>query len=165
MYVNMDNNNLQDYPIFINSVVVFIFVVIVAMLCLILFGFGITSEWYNHLNKENINSWIIFSALLVALLVSYLSILILPHTHDSIVCLFLIGTFLLLFWVLIFFHYRDIGVSIWVMFAVFVYFFCLSNYVWIISPLAAIPILPLLIMFLFLVYFMIYLADINKVSL
>lgn len=125
---------------------------------------GSETNWYKSLKKGSIDVSVFIAFWLVTTLISYLSILTLEN-NPVILILFIIGEFIGLAWVSIFFYGQNIAYGLWLMTIVFTYNFWVFIEIWYILPLASTFMIPLLILDLFLVYALSHLAYINNVPL
>lgn len=131
---------------------------------------GATGKWYNELKHGSISQWIVIFFWIIATLLSYISLILLWNYIDVekiliIMVFFLIGNFLLLGWVSIFYCSEDIGLSVWLVGLLFVYNFWLFIYIWYIRPIAAIFIIPITLFYIFLMYSVAHLAYLNDIVL
>jgi len=156
-------------------------ILIAAVLYLIASAIGTETTWYLNLIKPDLNPWYTRTLWIIATIVSYITLfLLLPEIsfyHPSslspsivykartVAPLFLIGTLISLSWTVIFYYYQNIGLSLWLTSILFIYNFWLFMYVWYIKPLAAVFMIPILAIYIYLVYFMTNLAYLNHVIL
>lgn len=148
-------------------------IVVVSMLFLTVSIVGSTTTWYRELNKGPIDPWLIRFGWIIATLLSYVGLFLLwenvrPNEVSldlAITVLFLISTFLSLGWASIFYYSKNIGLSLWLVGILFVYKFWLFIYIWYIKPLAAVFLIPILLMYIYLMYSVAHLAYLNNVKL
>jgi tryptophan-rich sensory protein len=134
---------------------------------------GIYSDWYENLKHDGLNVWIPRVAWVVTTALSYVGLYFLWQNSSAalvrrnlaVSALYLVGSFMILAWSAALYQHQDIGLAVWFSAILFIYQFWIFIYIWYIKPLAAIFILPLVLMYLYLVYSMIHLASINNVPL
>lgn len=152
---------------------VYIMIIIVNILFLLSSIFGILSTWYNNLNLHSFNSiafsiiWVLFSGL------SYATIFMLwknvgPNERPNDLfygILFLIGSLLSLLWSVVFFQGQNIVLGFWFSIVLFLYYFVIMVHIWHLNHTAVPFMLPIVILYGYLVYSMIHLAEYNNVIL
>lgn len=155
----------------------FLFVYIVILLVNILFLLsyfpGIYSSWNASLVQTNLHPWIPRAGWIVATILSYIGIYILWQyaAPDDIPrdlgvsVFFIVANFITVAWSVVLYQGQNIALSTWISVVLFVFQFWLVIYVWFIKPLAALFLVPLMLMYLYLVYSMVHLAAINGVVL
>jgi tryptophan-rich sensory protein len=134
---------------------------------------GIYSEWYAGLKQVSTNPWLIRGLWVATTLISYIGLYILWKDANNLTIqkylgisvLYLIGSFIILAWSVALYQASDIGLAVWISGILFVYQFWVFIVIWYINPKAAVFIIPLLAMYLYLVYSMIQLAGINDITL
>jgi tryptophan-rich sensory protein len=134
---------------------------------------GLTSTWYQNLNKTGVNPYAIGAIWTISIILSYVTIfMIWEHTTSDTLVIdveisvyFFIGTLLLLLWSTIFFQGNNLGLSVWMIVFLFMYHFWLLVYIWHMNYRAAIFMIPLIIIYGYLFYAMIHLAFINNIGL
>jgi tryptophan-rich sensory protein len=134
---------------------------------------GIYSPFYNSLKLTTNNPWIARILWVITTIISYIGLYILYHDltpeklsqNLTVSVLFLIGNFILLAWSVTLFQFKSIALSVWIVFALFVYEFWVFTYVWNINRVASLFLLPLLGMYLFFVYDSVHLAFLNGIIL
>jgi tryptophan-rich sensory protein len=155
----------------------FLFVYIVILLVDILFLLsyipGIYSSWNTTLVQANLHPWIPRAGWIVATILSYIGIYILWEYAGpddiprdlGVSVLFIVGSLITVAWSVALYQGQNIALSTWISVILFVFQFWLVIYVWFIKPLAALFLIPLMLMYLYLVYSMVHLAAINGVVL
>lgn len=167
--------NIDDF------VIVMLAILILNILVLTVSLLGSNTTWYQSLNKGRIDAWVIILLWLITTLLSYVGLFIfyshvLPPCIDSswpdqksrnlfVAYLFVISSFLSLAWVALFFYIQNIGLSLWLISVLFMYKFWVFIYMWRIKPLAAIFLVPLLLMYVYLFYAVAHLATLNDIPL
>lgn len=129
---------------------------------------GARNPWYITLNTDSTPVWVGLTVWSLATLVAYIGLFLfyLNTCHRlTLVVLFLIGELLTLAWVSIFFYAQNLVLSLWSIAIVFVYMFWVFIYMWYTTPSAAIFLLPLLGIYLYVFYSVIHLANLNNVPL
>lgn len=130
---------------------------------------GVYLSWYAKLKQDTTNVWIPRVLWVAATLLSYVGLYILwkdAHSNNiqrylSISVLYLIAGFLTIGWSAALYQLQDITLALWASVILFVYEFWIFIVIWYIRPLAAVFIIPLVAMYLYLVYTMIHLAYLN----
>ena len=155
----------------------FLFVYIVILLVDILFLLsyipGTYSTWYNSLIQPDLNPWIPRAGWIIATILSYIGIYILWEYAGpddiprdlGVSVLFIVANFITVAWSVALYQGENIGLATWISVVLFVFQLWLVIYVWYIKPLAAVFLIPLMLMYLYLVYSMVHLAAINNVIL
>jgi tryptophan-rich sensory protein len=184
------NDSISDIePMFyqringIDFLLVYAAIVLITILFLIVSIVGASTTWHRELRQDPINPWIIRISWLIATALSYVGLFLLWKTFSkekeisstgssyeasnflAITVLFLISTFLSLGWAAIFYYSQNIGLSLWLVGILFVYKFWLFMYIWYIKPIAALFLIPLLIMYIYLMYSVAHLAYLNNILL
>jgi len=155
------------------------FVILYAAIIIMLIVFisstliGSSASWYKNLIRPAVNPWIIRILWFIAVVLSLVGVFLLwEHVSDDLVsrdltvtALFLVGSFISLAWSAAFYHAENIRLAVWIALLLFVYKFWLFTYVWHIKPLAAIFLIPLVIMNLYTLYATIHIASINNIHI
>ena len=131
--------------------------------------FGINSEWYASIIPDNVNVWIPRILWIVTTIISYLGLYILwgdatARTFPfylAISVLFLIGQLLAILWAVGTYQGQNLVAGAWLSAILFLYIFWIATYIWNFNKLAAILIVPLVLMYGYLFYSMVHLAAIN----
>ena len=152
---------------------IYISIVILNILFLISSYSGIRSIWYQNINRSKINPFVIGLLWIIATILSYGSVFMLWEnvtentlSRDFMLsALFLISSFLSLFWSTTLFQDNNIKMAVLVAAVVFLYQFWLTIYIGSYNKLAALFMIPLLIMYGYLFYSMLHLSSINNVIL
>lgn len=135
---------------------------------------GIYSEWYNGLVLTTLNPWIPRVLWVVSIIISYIGLYFLWKDIKSendlqramgVSVLFMISTFILILWSIILYQGHNIGSSVWVAFVLFIYQFWLFIYIFNINMVAGILMVPVTIMYGYLLFSSIELANLNGVPL
>ncbi len=132
---------------------------------------GINSNWYKSINKSNINPYVIGALWVIATALSYVSIFMIWNrvSMDTIPIdmtlsiLYLIGSLLSVIWAVVFFQGNNIGIAVWMAAILFLFQFWLIFYVWNIKPIAAMFMIPIVVLYGYLFYSMIHVASINDI--
>ena len=160
---------------------VIVAIIMVNLLVIVVSILGSNTTWFQSLNKGPVNIWIILGSWIIATILSYIG-LFLFYSHTLAPCahsmwptqktrnlvvamLFLISAFLSLIWVAIFFYVQNIGLSLWLVSALFIYKFWVFIYMWYLKPVAAIFLIPILAVYIYLFYAMAHLATLNNIPL
>lgn len=155
------------------------YIIVIAVLFLIYVPFlisyfyGIYSTWYENLNRDTENTWIIGGLWVVVTIISYIGLYILwrnptPETISRnlvITVLFFLGNVILVAWSVVFYQFQNISTATWIALILFIFQFWIFIYVWNIDRLAGIFLLPLVGMYLYFFYSMVHLACINNIIL
>jgi tryptophan-rich sensory protein len=147
-------------------VVVYAVTIIIWILFLLSYFIGYNSEWYGSLKLSGLNPWVARVGWIVTTLISYIGIYVLWDKIDTNINLgismyFVIGTILALCWSVSLYQARNIGASFWFAMILFVYMFWILTYVWKINRLAGALMIPVTVMYLYLAYSMVNLAQLN----
>lgn len=154
---------------------VFVYIVIILVDILFLLSYipGIYSSWNASLIQTNLHPWIPRMGWIVATILSYIGIYILWEYAGpddiprdlGVSVLFIVGSLITVAWSAGLYQGQNIALSTWISVILFVFQFWLVIYVWFIKPLAAVFLIPLMLMYLYLVYSMVHLAAINGIVL
>ena len=151
-----------------------VYIIILILFGIFLFSYivGIMSEWYNNLQQSTLNPWIPRILWILSGFFSYAAIYIIWEDAETgyprdltITVLYIIGMFLMLGWSLSLYQLQDIGLAVWFSVILFLYQLWLTIYIWYIDPLASIFLIPILLMYLYLIYNTINLATLNNIPL
>lgn len=131
---------------------------------------GIYSTWYTNLRQSGFNVWIPRLAWLIAGILSYVGSYILwrgsrPEDADrylSVTMLYVIGSFIMLAWSVALYQGQNIILATWLAGILFIYQVGVFFIVWHLKPVAAVLTIPLLALYLYLVYTMVQLAGLNN---
>jgi tryptophan-rich sensory protein len=151
-------------------IVVYAIVIVVWLLFFLSYIPGIYSQWFLNLEKPLINLWIPRIAWIVAALLSYIGSYILARSipldkYLAIVMLYVSGSFIMLGWSVALYQARNIALAAWIAGVLFIYQAALFLLVWHLNPIAAIFMIPILALYLYLVYSTVELAALNNVLL
>ena len=157
----------------IDFLIVYILSILVIGLFFLTYLFGIFSPWYATLIPSSANVWLIRSLWIVTAAISYIGLYILwdnvataELSRDlGVTVLFMVGNFITVAWSVALLQAQNIALAVWISSILFLYQFWLFVYIWFIKPKASYFLLPLLAMYLYLVYEMINLALLNNVQL
>lgn len=151
-------------------IVVYIIAFVVWLLFFLSYIPGIYSAWYLSLKQPSFNVWIPRIAWIVAGALSYIGFYILwrgsrPEDVDrylAITMLYVVGSFIMVSWSVALFQAQNISLATWLAGILFIFQLGLFFIVWYLRPVAAIFMIPLLALYLYLVYSMIHLAALNN---
>lgn len=154
-------------------ITVYFTLIALAVLLLVVIFYGSSTTWYENLIKTSSTSWIVRGSWVVGTILSYVGffwlwqdVRIHPIPRDFIVStLFIISGFLFLGWVVALYYAQDIILSFWISIAIFVYNFWLFIYIWHLSYIAALFQLPLLALYIYLIYDTLTLASLNNIPI
>lgn len=142
---------------------------------------GSMTVWYEGLFTNQLINWIVWALWIVTTFLSYFGLFVFyNHTLDPCVLsswpdmssrnffltiAFLITSLLTLGWIAIFYYGRNIVISMWLITILFVYKFTIFVYMWYIKPLAAVFLIPLLMLYLYIFYALARLTTINNIPI
>lgn len=148
-------------------------------LAVVIIGSG--NAWFQGLNKGSVNVSVIWTLWIITTILSYISLFVFmshmiePCKHSFwpdqasrnyvMALLFLINAFLSLGWTAVFFYIQNIGLSFWLVSVLFIFMFWVFVYMWSLSPVAAIFLIPLLMFYVYLFFVVGRLASLNNVPL
>ena len=157
----MSQQTNRDFLIIIGSMI------IIGILFIIMSLVGLTNKWYRELNKGAINPWVVTLLWSLSILLSYVTLFLLWNNSSllTFMVLFLISMFMSLGWVIIFYYGQDIGLSLWLISVLFIYKFWLFVHIWYIRPIASVFLIPILLMYIYLMYSVAHLAYLNGIML
>lgn len=154
-------------------IIVYLALLISAILLAVLVYFGDSTDWYLNLVQPNVNTWLVRGLWLLGTILSYVAFYFIwedvtVHVvpRDLIVSTFFVVTgFLFLAWALALYYAQDIAMSLWIAVIIFIYNYWIFIYVWHIKPIAAVFLLPNMLLYVYLIYNSIHLASINKIPI
>lgn len=155
----------------LDFIVVYSSLLILTILFLVIVYIGENTAWYRSLRQTNINPWLIRGLWVIGTISSYISFFFIwqnIQTHeipkDLIVSvLYIVTDFLFVAWSIAFYYAESLSLSLWVAVIIFVYNLWLFIYVWNIRPLAALFLIPNMILYAYLMYSGIHLASLNHI--
>ena len=154
----------------VDVIVVYTIVIVVWLLFFLSYIPGIYSAWYASLKQPTLNVWIPRVAWIIASILSYVGFYILmrnatPNEVDkylAVTMLYVVGSFIMLGWSVALYQAQNIALATWISGILFVYQAALFLLIWYLNPIAAIFTLPLLALYLYLLYTMVQLAALNN---
>lgn len=157
----------------LDFLVVYSSLLILAILLLVVVFLGERTTWYRGIIQPNINPWITRGLWIIGTILSYVSFFFIwqdVEVHevprDLIVSvLFVVTGFLFLAWGVAYYYAEDIVLSLWVAIIIFIYNLWLTIYVWYIKPIAALFLIPNLILYIYLLYATIHTASLNNIPI
>lgn len=165
MFSNLTLNHL-DYTY---SAFIYGFIIILNILLLIVAILGPETIWFRHLIPSDNNLSLIRYIWIFVTLLSYIGLYLIILSHPIIINLigiyFLLSTLILLFWLSFFYYFQDIAMSVYFSSILFIYNFGLFMYLWFLNPLYSLFFLPLLLMYVYLMYSTAHLAYLNHIIL
>lgn len=165
-----NTSSIPRYGIRGDLILICTVIILIIILVVIVSIIGAVTDWYTKLKHGHVNNWVTIILLIIAILLSYISLILLWNYIDQnkfviITTLFLIEAFILLGWITIFYFGQNIGLSLWLAGVLFVYKLWLFIYIWYIKPTAAIFLIPILIFYIYLMYITAHLAYLNNIIL
>lgn len=136
--------------------------------------FGIYSDWYNSLRMTtDSGNWTPRILWVVASLISYIGFYILwrnpteeiVRRNLQIVVLYLICNFILVAWSVAFLQFQSIAAAVWLAVIILVFQVFLFVYIWTINVIAAIFFIPLIAMYIYFVWDLVALANLNNIPI
>lgn len=135
--------------------------------------YGIYTSWYNNLIFPTLNPWIPRILWIIAVIVSYIGIYVLweeslPNEIPrdlGVSVLFIIGSFISLAWSISYLQLQDLRLAFWTSLILLAYETWLTIYIWFINKLSGLLLIPILVMYVYLVFSMAEISDLNGVSL
>lgn len=154
-------------------IVVYSSLLILAILLLVVVFFGQSTPFYQSLRQPNINPWIIRGLWVLGTVLSYVTFFFLgqdvrvhPVPRDFIVSvLFVISGLLFLAWAVALYYAEDVTLSMWIAIVIFIYNYWLFIYVWNLNRIAALFLIPNLILYGYLVYISAHTASLNNIPI
>lgn len=154
-------------------IIIFVLTFLIYIPFFLSYLFGITSTFYNNLVQTRDNHWFTTVLWITATIISYIGFYILWRNANKevmyqnliIAVLYLIGNFILVTWAVSLFQFQNIPLAVWLAFILFIYQFWVFIYIWQINRIAALFLIPLVVMYLFFFYDMIHLASLNNIPL
>jgi tryptophan-rich sensory protein len=157
-----------------NPIYLFTYVIYFILLIIFLVSYltGIYSTWYLNLKTEVVNVWIPRILWFLAIILSYVSLYLLWNGKRAISlevsiqinAIYIISELIIIAWSVIFLQGQNILGAIWLSFALLIFQIWLLYYVWKLDATAGLYMVPLVLMYLYLLYSMIHLASINGVK-
>jgi tryptophan-rich sensory protein len=146
-------------------------IIAVSLLFLVAYFFGIETTLYKNLIRPNVNTILIDTFWVLATILSYVGLFFLwdnptpaeVYRNLVISVLFLLGNFLVLAWAAALFLIVNVSLAIWLAVILLIYNFWVFIYVWHIKALAALFLIPILLMYGYLLYSTIHIASLNNI--
>jgi len=140
---------------------------------------GASTDWFTSLNKGGISETMMLLLYGMGTVMGYIGMIIFYTNKGTIksywptgekrslyvTYLFLIGAFITLAWVIFFFYYQNIRLSLYLLSVPFAFTFWLFIYMWNIVPIAAIFLLPIMGVYIYLFYWVARIGIINNIPL
>jgi tryptophan-rich sensory protein len=157
----------------VEYMVVYASLVILSILFITLALVGPNSSWYSTLKQPNVDRWVVSGLWIVGTILSYVSFYFVWENIDKatvpldliLSIFFLIGNFIFVGWVAIYYYAENLGIAFWVSFILFTYNFWLFLYFTNLNVIAGIFLIPNLLLYIYLMYACINLAFINNIPL
>lgn len=157
----------------LDFIVVYSSLLILAILLLVIVFFGSGRPFNQSLIQPNINPWIPRVLWIVGTILSYVGFYFLWQNveiheipRDLIVSvLFIVTGFLFVAWGVAYYYAEDITLSLWIAVVIFIYNLWIMIYVWYIKPIAAIFLIPNMILYGYLVYITAHTASLNNIPI
>lgn len=151
-------------------IVVYLGILILAVLLIVATFYGESTPFYQSLIQPSISPWIGRIGWIIATISSYVSFLFIqqdirvyPIPRDFIVTVFfLLNGALFLAWGVAFYYGESHMMAIWLAIVLFIYNYWIFIYVWNISRVGALFLIPNLVLYAYLLYGSIHLASINN---
>jgi tryptophan-rich sensory protein len=143
---------------------------ILTILFLVASFIGAKESWYVNLPvKSNENSWLIAGLWVVASLLSYLAFYIVrdydeeKYGQSRLLPLFLIVSYLNVLWVILFFKFQSFTSTIIILAVIFAVQFYIMIFLLYINAWAFVVLIPLQVLYGYLIYSIFHLASINNI--
>jgi len=157
----------------VDYLVVYISIFILAVLLLTVVFVGEGTPFYNSIKQPNKNPWFVRGLWVVGSILSYVTFYFIaddPRTNmgpkDLILSvLFLISGFMFLAWGVVYYYAENISLSMWISLIILIYNYFVFIYVWDISPVGAIFLIPNLILYVYLVYISVQTISLNNIPI
>ncbi len=154
-------------------ILVTVLIIVIDIIFLASYIPGIYSPWYASLKSPIINVWVPRILWVVTTIISYFGLYVLWddvtesdwHIYLTVSLLSGIGAMLTVAWSIALYQLQDIVLGTWMAAILFIYQFWMICYIWTIKKVAAILMIPLMLMYGYLFYSMINLAGLNGVLL
>jgi tryptophan-rich sensory protein len=133
--------------------------------------FGGKEPWYVNLPvKSQDNIWVLAVLWIIASLISYGAFYLIRNADDSygasrLLPLFLIISYLNLLWAVIFYLYQSFIATIFLVGLIILINFFIIVFLYYINPWAAVTVIPLFILYIYLFYSFIHLGSVNGITL
>lgn len=153
-----------------DTIIIYVAILLLFVIFLISFGFGVNSTWYNSLQFDNVNVWLVRSAWVVFTIISYIGLWLLWGNRSETLLLrnlgissmYLVSSFLILAWAFTLYQAENIALSFWFAFVLFIYQFWISVYIYNINKIAGILQIPIVLMYFYLVFWSVNFAFLNN---
>lgn len=153
---------------------IYIIIGLIILATIISCWYGINSEWYLNLKKNSIHrAPVLIGALwIISTAISFVAIFMLwEHIKSDdytpfdikVSAIFIIGNFLTLLWAIAFFQINSVKLALLVGVIIFLFYFGFMIYVARVRLRAAIFLIPVIILYAYLVYSMIHIATLNNI--
>ena len=154
-------------------IIVYLSLIITAVLLILIVFFGDSTPFSQSIIQPNRNSWVIRGLWVLGTILSYVSFYFIyqdvreyPIPQDlKMSVLFLISNFIFIAWAAVFYYAQDIVLNMWIGVIIFIYNYGLFLYMWHLSPIAALFLIPNMILYGYLVYISAHTASLNNVPI
>lgn len=153
-------------------ITVYTSIIVLEILLVVSTIIGETSVWYQRLLKHN-NSQIIKISWIVASILSYF--IFFPIWQDvrvyyfpndfMVTILFLIDCFLTILWVIVFYYFQNIKLSLWIAIILLIYNFIIFLVVYTINSYASLFLIPTIALYIYLIYNTVQIMLLNNILL
>lgn len=146
---------------------------VLTIMLIILVYFGDSSPWFLSLVQLNVNTWVIRGAWIIATILSYVGFIFLWEKHVTsgipiiliISIYFMITDLIFITWAAVAYYAQNLALTIWAAIVLFIYNLWLFFYIWNISILTAVFLIPNLILYAYLVYSATVMTSLNHVAI
>ena len=151
-------------------IIVYTIVIVVSLLLFLSYIPGIYSQWFLSLQQPRVNIWIPRIAWIIGFIVSYIGFYILARSislnkYLAIIMLGVSGSFIFLGWSVALYQAQNIVLAASLAGILFIYQAAIFLLIWYLNPVAAIFMMPMLALYLYLVYNTVQSTELNNVVL
>jgi tryptophan-rich sensory protein len=175
----MDDDELSDYeedggysilPTNPGAWTMLLSSIVMTVLFFVTAYYGAQLAWYKNLTKSGVSTWLIAGLWIFASILSYAAFYFIRNADpkfgtERLLPLYLIISILNVLWIMLFYYFQSFIGAITIIGIIILYNFYIIWFLWRISILAALSMVPLQALYIYLLYDTIHLASINQIVL
>ena len=169
-YVTLNMQRLHRFDYMVVYICIFVLVIISAIIVFI----GTRKARHSSIVLPSTNPWIIAVAWIISTFLAYVGVLLLWENLDCITgppkdlliyIYYMIGSFILVLWAVIFYHADNLPLAFWISVAAFAYRLWLCIYIWRFNPISGILFVPSLLLQVYILYLTLHVISLNNIKM
>lgn len=170
-YVKLNRQRIHRAEYLIVYVCIFILVLISVV---IVFVGTHKARHSSNIIIPNGNPWIIAIAWVISTFLSYVGVLLIWEDLDCITTApkdlliyiyYMVGSFILLLWAVIFYHADNLALAFWISVIAFTYRVWLCIYIWRFNPISGILFIPSVLLQAYIIYLTLHIISLNNIQI